>query len=251
MALVSPIVSSACSHDWDPYDPRLGGAGGGASSSLASSSTAASSTTSSGSGGEGGASSSSSGSGGEAASSSSGGGGGAGGGGPLVVEVPATVAACMDPTDPTPVPAECTIETGPGAFTVDAEADPPRNLWHAFLRFELDGTLAGRTVESVSLRLVVAGFRNSNSSQTGEVWEVESFDLASLSIDDPALVGGAPLEGNLGAVDQGETVVFALDGLTVTPDAPVFLGILPVSGDGVDYLDQESVTPPTLVITYH
>ena len=46
-------------------------------------------------------------------------------------------------------------------------------------------------------------------------------------------------------------MTYELAGLDVEAGTPVYLLMVQDSGDGVDYLDERSSTPPTLIVTYH
>ncbi len=253
------IVAASCSHGWDDYDPRLGGGGGsgvastgsegvGPSSGATTAATGPGSSTSQssasqGSGGDGGAGPGST-------STADGAGGSSSTGTPtLTLEIEAIEADCIDPSDLDPD--QCDAAAAANAFTLDAEANFPAVSWSGYLRFSPGDELAGRTVDSVRLRLRTSGEERSDSDDSGTVWECEAWDRASLPDGPPDKVGSAPVAVSVGAVGLDEEVVFNLVGLIVAANTPVYLAVETGSIDGVDYLDERSATPPTLVVTYH
>jgi hypothetical protein len=243
-AMLTCCVISACSHDWDAFDPRLGASGGGGGggapptstngstgnmtvSSSTSTPTSTSDTTT---------------------TSVSAGGGGSG---PGQVEYAAAVADCINPG--LPDPDACALEVGQNRMTVDSEfdaiSDPtPR---HVYLRFNLDGILAGKTIDAVNVRLHVPDTNGSNSTHSGDMWEVAPFDRQALFVGPPAQVGSSPISPNLGAVGIDSDVLFPLPTDSVTAGGSVYLGILPLSTNGVDYLNNGGSEPPALVVDYH
>ena len=164
--------------------------------------------------------------------------GGDGGTEPGTVSTLPTVADCLEGNG---TPASC--ETEPGALWVDMPN------WRAFLRFELDGTLEGKTVTSVTLRLTVGDFTDAESNSTGEVYEVEPFTAGDLLDGPPSQVGG-PLVTNRGSAPQLAVIDLSLPSSMVAPNSPVFLGIFPVASDGVGYWNLYGPDPPELLIDY-
>jgi hypothetical protein len=274
---------AACSHDWDPYDPRLGDGGGSSvasSSSLAaattttgatsSSSTAGSTTTTSTTtGGDGGGSTASTGGDGGAGGTTPPGAGGAGGvgtggapgtggegpgtggaseggggSGPTTLVYLADIAECIDPAEPDPD--ECESLAGIGKMSIDTEAvEGVGGAWWGFLRFTLDDQIVG-TVTSVTLRLTVPVQSGAQSSNSGEIFTSEPFELADLSVAAPETIARvAPAEGS---VAQGEEVDFPLDGVVIEPEGLVHLAIVPQVADGADYYNAVGTDPPALIV---
>jgi hypothetical protein len=247
-ASLATAAISACSHDWDAFDPRLGSSGGGGTGGAAgpgpTSTTSGNMTVSSTSMGTMTQTTSTM----SSTSVSSTGGGGEG---PGQVEYPAAIADCINPGAPDPD--DCALEVGMNRMTVDTEwnsmTDPtPR---HVYLRFDLDGTIAGKTVDAVAVRLHVPNTSGADSPQTGDMWEVDPFDRPSLFVGAPMTVGAAPVSPNLGAVGLDQDVFFPLPTDSVTANGSVFLGILPLSANGVDYFNALGAEPPALVVDYH
>jgi hypothetical protein len=228
---------AACSHDWDAYDPRLGttggDGGGGASPTTTTSSATISGSTS-------GTTTSSS-------TSSTGG----GGQGPGEVTYTAAVADCVGPTMPNPD--TCETEVGAGTMTVDTEYDPPIDLTarQSYLRFDLDGTLAGKTIDGATLRVRVTAIMGAESNQTGELWQVQPFTRSDLFVATPAPVGASPIAADQGPVALSELVSFAVPTSLISPNGSVFLGLLPLTTNGVDYYNANGAEPPVLVVDYH
>jgi hypothetical protein len=231
---------AACGFDWDLLDPSLGPPGDGSTASSTgaggaggSSSTAVSSSSSSGDGGAASVSSSS----------------GAGGGSTTsTVNYVAVVADCIDPMDPNPT--ECEVDTGFGIMSIDEIVSGTGARNEVYIRFNLDGALSGKSVVSVKLRLVVSNKASAGSDQTGEVWEVAPFMKTDLYLMAPSKVGVSALASDMGSVSQGEQVDWDLPITLVAPNSSVFLGVFPVSTDGVEYWNATGDVPPELIIEY-
>lgn len=264
VALAMAIAGgSACSHEWDPFDPRLGSAGSGPSgTSVASATTAATTSTAStggagpGAGGDGGAgpaqgggSSTQVGGGGSTAAEGGGdgGGGGEGVGGspPTTVVYEADVAACIDPA--TPDPDACEAAVGFAIMSIDAEAVAGQGgRWEGYVRIPVGEEIAGRTVTAVRLRLHVPASNGADSPSSGEVWEVAPFSAADLAVAAPAQV--QMLAPARGPVELDTTIELPLVGLELEAGTPVHLGLQPTTTNGVDYVNTNGATPPMLVV---
>jgi len=250
--VTGPIT--ACSSDWDLLDPRLGtssnrggSAAGGAGA--AGGAVGANGGTSSGGSGSGGSGSGASGAGGAGGAGALGNGGMGGVPQPGTLTLVASVADCVYEVDPDPD--VCEAAAGVGNMTVDTDVDGlGTTTAHSFVRFDLDGTIAGQTVTSVLLRLTVSGDASADSVQSGDVWEVETFNRGGLFNVLPAQLGTAPLAVGVGAVLQNELVEFILPVDSVTADAPTTLGIYATSANGVDYQNLNGAVPPELLIEY-
>lgn len=228
--LVQAALIGGCAHDWDAYDPRGSAAGPGSGGAGVSAAT-------SGAGGGGGGSS---------VTTS---GTGAGGSMPLgSIDYPAAVAACINPFVPDPV--QCENATGAGTMNVDSSDSTTGQPNISFLRFELDGSLSGRSIEAVELRLVVADTPKASGTRSGEVWEVQAFTYDDLFVGAPAQIGQLELAGDQGAVSQGQVVTWTLPQALVSPGASIFLGVYPLSSDGVDYWTLTGAVPPQLHVVY-
>ncbi len=77
-----------------------------------------------------------------------------------------------------------------------------------------------------------------------------SFTLADLSTTAPSTLGAQPLAPDQGATAVGDTVIFVLPSGVVAPDSALYLGLLPVSDNGVNYFNNDGATPPRLVVRY-
>jgi len=232
--------AAACSSDWDFLDPRVDGgdATGGASST----------------GGDGGGAVGGSATGGSATGGSNTGGSGqggiAGGGGqpmPETLSFSATIAECIDVALPDPDFCETSI-AGPGSMKVDTEADQPTYV--AYLRFDLTGAPADKSATDVSLTLTVSNKQMANSDESGEVWQVEPFELPDLSNLAPNAVGTPPLAASLGPVAPFDSVEWQLPPSVITVAQSVYIAITPASVDGVNYDNLDGVTPPVLRVTF-
>ncbi len=237
-------VALGC-HDWDAFDPRLG-VGGGASGGAAGTGTAATGATTTGTTNAATTSSATT----SVTSTSTGpaGGGGQGGGGSQVAYT-GVVADCIDPT--LPDPDACETFVGTGALTVDGNRVTTATPRHAFLRFDLDGVLQGATIDAVALRVVVTNGSGADSTSTAEVWEVAPFTRPDLFMAEPAQVSAGPVSPDQGAVVQGQEVLFPLPTTLVVADGSVFLGLFPLTSNGVDYFNLNGAEPPQLIVDYH
>jgi hypothetical protein len=158
----------------------------------------------------------------------------------------ATVAECIDPS--TPNPAACRTANGNAQLVIDLQDSGTGQPWYSFMRFEPDTTLAGKTITKVTLRLVATTASNAPGPDSGSVFRVSAFTLASLSTTTPTKQDTTALAGDQGAVSMNETVDWSLPTTLVTAGSPVYLGLYPNDGDGVNYWNLDGTTPPRLVI---
>ena len=158
----------------------------------------------------------------------------------------ATVAECVSPT--TPDPQRCRELNGNAQLVLDLRDATTTEPWQAFVRFDLDDALAGRTVTKVVLRVVVTAASNAPGPDSGSVFEVQPFTLATLATTAPAKVGDA-LAGSVGAVTNGEVVTFTLaDPSIANANSPVYLGLFANDEDGVNYYNRDGAMPPQLIV---
>ena len=266
VAMAGLVFCVHCSHPWDDYAPSLdagspssgaggmntGGMGGGmntggmggessSSGSMSSASSSASSTSSSSASSSASSASSSASSASSSASSSS--------GGMQTTIFKAEVAECISPT--TFDPDACEASTGVGEMSVDTSDSVTLLPIHSFIRFDIDDTIANKTIDAVTLRLQVTGSMKASSTQSGEIWRVQSFTESSLKISEPAKVGMTPIGMDKGAVTQNQVLTWSLPTDIVAPNQGVFLGVFPLSSDGVNYYNTAGAEPPRLTIQYH
>ena len=243
---VLTVGAAACVLDWDGLDPRVsGGEGGAAVGGFGGGTTSSSSSVATGGmGGSGGTGGMGGGVGG------AGGAGGVGGQGgeaamPVTITYGAAVADCIyiGMEDPDVCAADLPIN----AMTVDASVSTNLLPGHSYLRFDLDGQLAGKTVTEVRLRLTVSDDMSAASVSSGELHEVEPFTRPDLFVEAPMAV--ASLGADQGAVMPNDVVEWVLPTALVAPNGSVFLGVLPVSTNGVDYWNNDGAAPPLLLVT--
>lgn len=161
----------------------------------------------------------------------------------------ATVAECISPT--TFDPDGCEASTGVGEMSVDTSDSMTLLPIHSFIRFDIDGIIANKTIDTVTLRLTVTASMKASSTQSGEIWRVQSFSENSLHMSEPAKVGMTPIGVDKGAVTQNQVLTWSLPTDLVEPNQSVFLGIFPLSSDGVNYYNTAGAEPPRLTIQYH
>jgi hypothetical protein len=244
------MTAMSCQIDWDRLDPSLGAGG---SAATGGGGEGGATTTSSGGGGSGGmagaggmaSGGAGGGSGGGGGVGGAGGGGGAGGAAPVTIEYDAAVADCIFIGNEDPD--LCASVTAADHMTVDGDVSAVMLPAHSYLRFDLDGQLTGKTVTEVRLRLTAGSDPDSESSSTGELWEVEPFTRMDLFTAAPATV--SPLGGDQGAVMPLDVIEWVLSPNLVSANASVFFGLIPVITNGVDYWNADGLQPPKLVIT--
>jgi hypothetical protein len=121
---------------------------------------------------------------------------------------------------------------------------------YSYVRFDLDGTLAGREVLSVTLRLMTTDDIEAPGISTGELWEVAPFTRPDLYVAAPQQLGNAPLAADEGPAQANAIVEYVVPVQYAQPNAGVFLSLVPTSTDGVNYWNTEGVTPPVLRVDY-
>ena len=143
------------------------------------------------------------------------------------------------------------MNTGAGEFSIDQSDSGTLKPIYAFLRFDVDDTIAGKTLDKVTLRLTASNTAKAASNASGEIWEVEPFTLASLSTTVPAKQGNMAISPNQGAVALNQVVNWSLPKGTVSANQSVYLGVYPLSSDGTNYWNNDGAAPPQLIIDYH
>lgn len=181
-------------------------------------------------------------------SGGSGSGGGGSGGGPGSVTYSAAIAECIDPLAPDPV--ACKAAVGNVKIDVDLmDEAAPMHPNHGYLRFELDGAIAGKTIDMVRLELVVGNAQGDEGGGSGEVHRVSSFSASSLNTTAPTSAG--LLAGDQGAVALNELVSFSLPTNLAVANGTIYLGLIPTSTNGTHYWNNAGAVPPILVVDYH
>jgi len=165
---------------------------------------------------------------------------------PVHAEYVATVAECIDPLMPSP--SFCKSINGADQLVVDHRDTGTADPWNAYIRFDLDAAIAGRTVTQVVLRLTGTDDPKTPGVNAGDVSLVEAFDAASLAVTTPAASGGGPVALSPGPVDIGSIIDWQLPTDAVTASMPLYLGIASVSNDGVNYWNLAGSDPPRLII---
>ncbi len=122
---------------------------------------------------------------------------------------------------------------------------------HSFIRFEIDDSIANKTIDSVTLRLKVTSSIKASSTQTGEIWRVQTFTENSLHMSEPAKVGATAIGADKGAVALNQVITWSLPTTLVMANQSVFLGVFPLTSDGVNYYNTDGAEPPRLTIQYH
>jgi hypothetical protein len=165
---------------------------------------------------------------------------------PVRLTYVATIAVCIDPRIPDPT--LCTALNGGAQLAIDARDSTTMDPWQSYLRFDLDGALAGRTVEAVTLRLVATDDDKAPGPDSGEVWKVKQFTEQTLMTQVPPQLGNQPLASSQGAVAALQPVEWSLPAGLVAPDSAVHLGLVTADEDGVAYWNLDGQNPPELVI---
>lgn len=162
-----------------------------------------------------------------------------------VLGYPAALAECNDPITLDPDACELGGNPAMGAMVVDS-LDAGIGPMHGLLRFDLDDAIDPDLVVSVTLRLVATDPTVSQFS--GEVYRVEPFGLMDLFSVQPATVGPM-LAPDQGPVAGGDVVEWVLPpDVLLLGEPSLYLGILPLSTDGVDYWNLDGAQPPELIV---
>lgn len=157
---------------------------------------------------------------------------------PFLVEYASDYAECVDVVQLDP--AACELAVHDGGMIADLAPSEIR----IYLRFPLDGRVAGRAVLSASLVLVVTDEPNAGGPTSGEVHLVAPFTTAANGL--PA--SQAVVASDLGAVVAEQTVLFTLTPGFVATTEPLHLGVHATSTDGVRYWNARGRFPPSLVL---
>jgi hypothetical protein len=165
---------------------------------------------------------------------------------PVTVTYVATVAECIDPTNPNP--ATCRSIKGNTQLVVDGKDATTADPWDAFIRFDLDDALQGRIITRVRLRLTSTNDSLAPGPDTGTPYHVSSFTLQSLSMKVPTKLGSMSLAASQGPVTASTSYDFELDAALAAPSSPVFIGLFPNAMDGVNYWNADGTVPPALVV---
>jgi len=239
------VVVLGCTHDFDDLLAGSSSAGAGvdASSTTGAGGKPSASSATSGGMADGGTGGRDPGSGGSVSSASTGGSGGSSE--PGAVNYGASVADCIDTSAPNPD--NCAAEAGSGQMFIDTNFSANGQPRHIFIRFDLDGLVAGKTVTVAELHLTIT---DNTSVDSGEVWEVTGFDRPSLFATVPSNVGGGPLAPAQGPLVNGQEVVFQLPPSLIVASAPVYLGLRPLSSDAPFYWNNSGTSPPQLHVEY-
>ena len=161
------------------------------------------------------------------------------------LEYPSIVADCIDPANPDPD--FCINKNGHGRLAVDAEDTSASVGWEGFVRFDLDGMIAGRVVTSVKLQMTATNDGAAAANNSGVVYQCAAFTRASLAVTTPATIG-TQLAGSQGNVAPGDVVLWPLPTGLPMANGSVFLRIASPSTDGALYHNQTNTKPPKLII---
>lgn len=171
------------------------------------------------------------------------------------IDVYATVADCIDTTNPNPD--QCESVMGKYQMVVDLEnstmiggsgagGGPPTAV---FVRFDLGQYLAAKTIVSAQYEMTITDYTNSGSSSSGEVFEVSTFTRPDLFSTAPTKQGGV-IGQNQGTVATLETVSWQLPLTTPAGKEALCLGVFPTNNNGAYYYNALGTTPPRLRIDY-
>lgn len=169
----------------------------------------------------------------------------------LVDEVVANYAACAFYQAAMPDPAGCgDVARAQFGLSVDLMAGADMVPTAGYLAFSLPIAYPEGSVAALRLRLTTLDPINAAGNQSGEVWRVESFAEDSLVAAVPAQAGTEALAADLGMVQPATEIIWELPPGTVEGVSSVFLGVFPVTTDGVDYWAHDGAAPPTLEIVH-
>jgi hypothetical protein len=159
----------------------------------------------------------------------------------------AVIAECLDPMFPSAM--ACRSVNGNTQMVIDTKDTMTVGAWNAYIRFDLDNTLAGKTITNVTLRVMATTDGKAPGPDTGSVFRTGSFTQFSLEGMAPSITGNA-IAGSQGAVVANTPVSWQLPATLMTGAASgsVYLAIVPNSDDGVNYYNTDGATPPRLII---
>jgi hypothetical protein len=157
----------------------------------------------------------------------------------------ATVAECIAPMLPSPM--FCRMKNGNTEMVVDLKDSMTNEPWHAYIRFDIDGALAGKMITKVTLRLMTTTDAKAPGPNSGSIYRVEQFTLASLSMTTPATMG-AEIGAAKAPIAANTAYTWVLPSSLVTANGAVYLGVLPNVTDGVNYYNTSGATPPRLIV---
>ena len=159
----------------------------------------------------------------------------------------ATVAECVNPAMPNPD--TCRSIKGNDQLVADGSDATTMQPWDAFVRFDLDGQIAGKMIKTVHFVLTVTNDSLAPSGTSGAIWQVAMFDKPSLYLAEPAKVGTMPVAPAQSSVAKLQAVTFTIPASLVAANSSLYLGIVNTSQDGVNYWNLDGANPPRLVIT--
>lgn len=162
-------------------------------------------------------------------------------------EVVAEIAECVDLTNPDP--AYCESLTAPGEMAVDLADRVSGGEQRIYLKFAIPAQPPVQNLASATLQLRCGADQRANAPASGDVWRVAAFDLAGLS-QVPALLGGAPISADVGAVLQNQVVNWILPVGSIPGPGGYFLGVTPNKADGAYYYNRRGAAPPRLILDY-
>lgn len=146
---------------------------------------------------------------------------------------------------------ECEMSAGPGQMMIDTSDAFFGEPTYSYIRFDLDGTLAGKTIDTVAVEIVVASNASSGSDHSGELWQVGMFTQSSISMNLPKKVGANPIGADQGAVVASQVVSWPIPVNLVSANSSLSLGLYPKSDNSTNYWNTSGMAPPQLVIKYH
>jgi hypothetical protein len=159
----------------------------------------------------------------------------------------AVIAECLDPMFPSAM--ACRSVNGNTQLVIDTKDTMTVGAWNAYIRFDLDDTLAGKAITKVTLRVMATTDSRAPGPSTGSVFRTGSFTQFSLEGTAPSIMGNA-IAGSQGAVVANAPVSWPLPTSLMTGAASgsVYLAIVPNSDDGVNYYNTDGTTPPRLIV---
>lgn len=166
----------------------------------------------------------------------------------------AVVADCIEQVAATkmPNPDECSAfassKDGPNELWVDLRKGSNRQFT-GYLRFDVDGEIAGRTLVAARVEVTVTTFPNA-AGHAPALWACAPFSRASLFAQEPALLGSSALAPLPGVVSNSETVSYALPPAAVAPSTSAYFALVPVVAGGSGFWNLLGPKPPRLVVMY-
>lgn len=131
------------------------------------------------------------------------------------------------------------------AFNGGGEGRPAQ----VFLRFEIPATPPGTVLTGATLSVQASTSGEGGGPSSGDLYKVSPFDAESLKVGAPV---GVKLTADPGPAVSGKPSIWPIEGQQITPEQPLFLGLVALDSNGVLYRSTRAGDDlkPRLQLTY-